>query len=108
MAVVCDIDFDYNCIRIWDGKGGKNRVVTLAVELTPQLRSQIQLVDSYLQLDLKNPLYCGVYMPHLLRKKYPNHNRQLGWQYLFSSHKSGPVDLSGLKFVQYRGYLIAA
>ena len=26
-------------------------------------------------------------MPHLLRKKYPNHNRQLGWQYLFSSHK---------------------
>ncbi|MBZ2191600.1 integron integrase [Pseudoalteromonas arctica] len=84
---VHDIDFDYNCIRIWDGKGGKNRVVTLAVELTPQLRSQIQLVDSYLQLDLKNPLYCGAYMPHLLRKKYPNHNRQLGWQYLFSSHK---------------------
>ncbi|TMP07428.1 integron integrase [Pseudoalteromonas sp. S3178] len=84
---VHDIDFDYNCIRIWDGKGGKNRVVTLAVELTPQLRSQIQLVDSYLQLDLKNPLYSGAYMPHLLRKKYPNHNKQLGWQYLFSSHK---------------------
>ena len=84
---VHDIDFDYNCIRIWDGKGGKNRVVTLAVELIPQLRSQIQLVDSYLQLDLKNPLYSGAYMPHLLRKKYPNHNRQLGWQYLFSSHK---------------------
>uniref|UniRef100_UPI0023F05B39 integron integrase n=1 Tax=Pseudoalteromonas marina TaxID=267375 RepID=UPI0023F05B39 len=84
---VHDIDFDYNCIRIWDGKGGKNRVVTLAVELTPQLRSQIQLVDSYLQLDLKNPLYSGVYMPHLLRKKYPNHNKQLGWQYLFSSYK---------------------
>ena len=59
---VHDIDFDYNCIRIWDGKGGKNRVVTLAVELTPQLRSQIQLVDSYLQLDLKNPLYSGAYM----------------------------------------------
>ena len=84
---VHDIDFDYNCIRIWDGKGGKNRVVTLAVELIPQLRSQIQLVDSYLQLDLKNPLYSGAYMPHLLRKKYPNHNRQLGWQYLFPSHK---------------------
>ncbi len=105
---VHDIDFDYSCIRIWDGKGGKNRVVTLAVELIPQLRSQIQLIDSYLQLDLKNPLYSGAYMPHLLRKKYPNHNKQLGWQYLFSSHKSGPVDLSGLKFVQSRGYLIAA
>ncbi|MBQ4833687.1 integron integrase [Pseudoalteromonas sp. MMG010] len=84
---VQDIDFDYSCIRIWDGKGGKNRVVTLAEELTPQLRTQIQLVNGYLQLDLKNPLYCGVYMPHLLRKKYPNHNKQLGWQYLFPSYK---------------------
>lgn len=52
---VQDIDFEYNCIRIWDGKGGKNRVVTLAIELVPQLRTQIQLVDSYLQLDLNNP-----------------------------------------------------
>ncbi|NMR27501.1 integron integrase [Pseudoalteromonas sp. NEC-BIFX-2020_015] len=84
---VQDIDFDYNCIRIWDGKGGKNRVVTLATELIPQIRTQIQLVDSYLQLDLNNPLFCGVFMPHLLRKKYPNHNKQLGWQYLFSSYK---------------------
>lgn len=84
---VQDIDFDYNCIRIWDGKGGKNRVVTLATELIPQIRTQIQLVDSYLQLDLNNPLFCGVYLPHLLRKKYPNHNKQLGWQYLFPSYK---------------------
>jgi len=57
---VHDIDFDYNCIRIWDGKGGKNRVVTLAVELIPQLRSQIQLVDSYLQLDLKTPYIAAL------------------------------------------------
>ncbi|MDP2635147.1 MULTISPECIES: integron integrase [unclassified Pseudoalteromonas] len=84
---VQDIDFDYNCIRIWDGKGGKNRVVTLATELIPQIRTQIQLVDSYLQLDLNNPLFCGVYLPHLLRKKYPNNNKQLGWQYLFPSYK---------------------
>jgi len=68
-------------------KGGKNRVVTLAGELIPQIRTQIQLVDNYLQLDLNNSLFCGVYMPHLLRKKYPNHNKQLGWQYLFSSYK---------------------
>ncbi|MGR3981792.1 integron integrase [Pseudoalteromonas sp. 1181_04] len=84
---VQDIDFDYSCVRIWDGKGGKNRIVTLAIELIPQLRAQVQLVNSYLQLDLKNPLYSGVYMPHLLRKKYPNHNKQLGWQYLFPSYK---------------------
>lgn len=87
LRVQDDIDFDYSCVRIWDGKGGKNRIVTLAIELIPQLRAQVQLVNSYLQLDLKNPLYSGVYMPHLLRKKYPNHNKQLGWQYLFPSYK---------------------
>ena len=84
---VNDIDFDYKCVRIWNGKGGKNRVVTLAIELIPQLRTQIKLVNNFLQLDLKNPLFNGVFMPHLLRKKYPNHNKQLGWQYLFSSNK---------------------
>ena len=64
---VQDIDFDYNCVRIWYGKGGKNRVVTLVTELIPQIRTQIQLVDSYLRLDLNNPLFCGVYLPHLLQ-----------------------------------------
>ncbi len=32
---VQDIDFDYKCIRIWNGKGNKHRVVTLATELIP-------------------------------------------------------------------------
>jgi len=30
---VQDIDFDFKSIRIWNGKGGKHRVVTLADEL---------------------------------------------------------------------------
>ncbi|CAM4298295.1 integron integrase [Pseudoalteromonas byunsanensis] len=84
---VQDIDFDYHCIRIWDGKGGKNRVVTLAKELSHLLRNQIQLVQSHLELDLKNPLFDGVWLPHQLRKKYLGHNKKLSWQYLFPSHK---------------------
>ena len=27
---VQDIDFDYRCIRVWNGKGNKHRIVTLA------------------------------------------------------------------------------
>lgn len=84
---VKDIDFDYLCLRIWDGKGGKNRVVTLAKELIPLLRSQILQVENYLQLDLKNPQYCGVWLPHRLRHKYNGHEKQLMWQYIFPSHK---------------------
>lgn len=30
---VKDIDFDYCCVRVWNGKGGKHRTVTLAPEL---------------------------------------------------------------------------
>ncbi|CAH9060944.1 Tyrosine recombinase XerD [Pseudoalteromonas holothuriae] len=84
---VQDIDFDYHCIRVWDGKGRKNRVVTLAKELTPLLKNQIKQVQSHLQLDLQHPYYDGVWLPHQLRKKYQGHNKHLNWQYLFPSHK---------------------
>lgn len=82
---VKDIDFDYNAIRIWDGKGGKNRIVTLAAELKPGLTRQIALVENYLAADLENPKYAGVYLPYRLREKYQNAPRELGWHYLFPS-----------------------
>lgn len=84
---VQDIDFDYKCLRIWNGKGTKNRVVTLAVELIPMLRNQIMQVDEYLKLDLQNNQFSGVWMPNALAKKYPSANKTLPWQYLFPSFK---------------------
>ncbi len=84
---VQDIDFDYNCIRVWNGKGKKHRVVTLARELIPLLRNQIMQVDEYLQLDLKNEQYAGVWLPNALAKKYPSAPKQLAWQFLFPSYK---------------------
>ena len=84
---VQDIDFDYKCIRIWNGKGKKHRVVTLATELIPLIRNQILQVDEYLKLDLENEQYAGVWMPNALAKKYPSANKSLGWQYLFPSYK---------------------
>lgn len=84
---VQDIDFDYKCIRIWNGKGLKHRIVTLAAELVPLLRNQIIKTDEYLQLDLKNEQYAGVWLPHGLAKKYPAANKSLAWQFLFSSRQ---------------------
>ena len=65
----------------------KNRIVTLAEELIPMLRNQIIQVDEYLQLDLKNDEYAGVWMPYRLSKKYPSANKSLQWQFLFPSHQ---------------------
>lgn len=36
---VQDIDLEYKCIRVWNVKGKKHRVVTLAIELISLLRS---------------------------------------------------------------------
>ncbi|WP_394185660.1 integron integrase [Pseudoalteromonas tetraodonis] len=83
---VKDIDFDYKCIQVWNGKGNKHRIVTLATELIPMLRNQILNVDDYLKLDLNNTEYAGVWMPYALTKKYPSAAKSLAWQYLFPSH----------------------
>ncbi|MBF7074633.1 integron integrase [Glaciecola sp. MH2013] len=80
-----DIDFDFKNIRVWNGKGGKHRVVTLSDELLSPLRSQIQFVNHYLSLDRSNPDFGGVFMPHGLRNKSPNACFTVGWQYLFPS-----------------------
>ena len=82
---VQDIDFDYKSIRVWNGKGNKHRIVTLATELIPLLRNQIMQVDEYLALDLQNEQYAGVWMPNALARKYPSANKSLAWQYLFPS-----------------------
>ena len=84
---VQDIDFDYKSIRIWNGKGGKHRVVTLAEKLVPSLRQQIMLVTQYLNADQQNPEYRGVWLPHRLRLKYKNAEKDLNWQYLFPSRQ---------------------
>ncbi|KAF7778159.1 hypothetical protein PMAN_a2965 [Pseudoalteromonas marina] len=38
-------------------------------------------VEEYLQLDLQNEQYAGVWMPNALARKYPSANKSLAWQY---------------------------
>lgn len=84
---VKDVDFDFSCLKIWYGKGGRHRVVTLAPELHQSLRSQIVLVEQYLCADITHPDYAGVYLPNRLRIKYQGAVRTLPWQYLFPAIK---------------------
>ncbi|CAM3686921.1 integron integrase [Rheinheimera salexigens] len=82
---VHDIDYDYLSVLVWQGKGNKNRRVTLASELVTTLKQQTHYVLQYFQADLVNPVYAGVWLPHALARKYPNAPREIGWQYLFPS-----------------------
>ena len=82
---VKDLDFDHIQIQVWNGKGFKHRLTTLAPELIPQLKHQIESVKLTLKEDILNPEYQGVWMPDALGKKYPNASRSISWQYLFPS-----------------------
>ena len=82
---VQDIDFDFNSVQVWQGKGGKNRRVTLAPELISALKVQISIVEQYFLSDVQQPNYQGVWLPFALARKYPNAPKEFGWQYLFPS-----------------------
>lgn len=82
---VKDIDFDHCQIQVWNGKGYKHRLTTLAPELIPNLKLQIRQVEHYLHEDLPNPLYAGVWLPDALSRKYTKAKFKLGWHYLFPS-----------------------
>ncbi len=57
-------------------------------ELSTQTRLvQFRMGVLYIFYILANKLYAGVWMPHLLSKKYPHANKSLQWQFIFPSHK---------------------
>ena len=84
---VKDIDFDLLQIRVWNGKGAKHRITTLAPELITELQYQVQIVKKHLERDLIRTAYNGVWMPDALARKFPSAAKSLGWQYLFPSTK---------------------
>ncbi len=84
---VKDIDFDQLSIYVWNGKGAKHRIVTLAPELVSALHKQVDYVARLLDEDKTKPHFSGVWMPDALARKYRFLNKTLGWQYLFPSYR---------------------
>ncbi len=83
---VKDIDFEQHQIIIRRGKGDKDRNTILPDSLGDSLHRQLR----YAKARHDNDLVCGygqVYLPYALERKYPNANREWGWQYIFPSYK---------------------
>jgi integrase len=81
---VKDIDFDRLSITVRSGKGGKDRVVTLARELVVPLKRHLLNVKTTHERDLADG-YGLVYLPYALSRKYPNAASAWGWQYVFAA-----------------------
>ena len=83
---VKDLDFNRRAIYVRDGKGGKDRVVTLAEELIVPLQRHLQSVRTIHERDLEEG-FGRVYLPYALERKYPKAPEEWAWQYVFPSQK---------------------
>lgn len=79
---VKDIDFGQNTVTVRESKGGSCRVLNLPTSLAERLQRHIQKVKAIHEQDLREG-WGIVELPGALDKKYPNANKEFGWQFLF-------------------------
>jgi integron integrase len=91
---VKDIDFAYAQITVRDGKGGKDRITMLPLNLSAPLRRHLLIVKAQHQQDLEDG-FGNVHLPFALARKYPNAAREWGWQYVFPSSRISQDPRSG-------------
>jgi integron integrase len=92
---VKDVDFEYRQITVREGKGAKDRMTMLPASLIAPLQAHLERVKALHQTDLAAG-HGDVYLPFALERKYPNANREWGWQYVFPSVKRSADPRSGL------------
>ena len=91
---VKDIDFALAQIVVREGKGGKDRVTMLPATLVEPLQRQLERAKALHELDLREG-FGRVYLPYALARKYPNAEREWGWQYVFPASKRSLNPRSG-------------
>ena len=77
-----DIDFGYHQIMIRDGKGQKDRITVLPVQIEERLKTQINRVKIIHEQDLAAG-FGSVYLPDALAGKWSKAAFEFKWQYLF-------------------------
>jgi integron integrase len=93
---VKDLDFEYNQIIVRDAKGQKDRASMLPISLKDPLRKHLEKVKTIHEDDLKEGFGTG-YLPFALEEKYPNANREWGWQYVFPATQRSKDPRTGLE-----------
>lgn len=81
---VKDVDFARGQIVVRAGKGAKDRVTILPDSLREPLQNHLANVRKRHQWDLEEGFGC-VFLPSGLSRKYPNAEREWGWQWVFPS-----------------------
>jgi len=77
-----DVDFARNQITVREGKGNKDRLTMLPSAVKEPLARHLERVREQHERDLTNG-FGRVFLPDALDRKYPNANREWGWQWVF-------------------------
>ena len=91
---VKDLDFEHRALLVRDGKGGKDRVVTLPDELVEPLQRHLAARQTLFERDVAEG-QAGVWLPHGLARKYRAAPREWGWQYVFPAEQISTDPRSG-------------
>ncbi|MHB1141998.1 MAG: integron integrase [Sulfuricaulis sp.] len=91
---VRDVDFHYRQITVRNGKGNKDRVTVLPGLLFEPLKAHMARVKALHEKDLADG-FGHVYLPYALARKYPNAEREWGWQYVFPASTRSTDPRSG-------------
>jgi site-specific recombinase XerD len=79
-----------------DAKGQKDRITMLPASLIEPLRTHLAKVRELHNTDLEQG-FGRVYLPNALAAKYPNADREWGWQYVFPSSRRSCDPRSGVE-----------
>lgn len=91
-----DVDFGYLRITVREGKGGKDRVTMLPVNLAAALERHFRKVKAQHEEDLARG-FGRAFLPGALATKYPSAALEWAWQYAFPSARLSVDPRSGEK-----------
>src|SRR5438128_170786 len=83
---VKDVDLGYLRITVRDGKGGKDRVTMLPVNLAKLVERHLQKMKAQHEEDLEAG-FGSVFLPNAIDRKYPGAAKEWVWQYVFPSSR---------------------
>jgi integron integrase len=89
-----DLDFEHRAILVRDGKGAKDRVVTLPDELIIPLKRHLANRKTAFERDGAEGIGT-VFLPYALARKYPNAESEWAWQYVFAAETASLDPRSG-------------
>lgn len=101
---VKDVDFGYARITVRDGKGAKDRLTMLPLQVAQPLQRHLVKVKVQHEEDLAAGL-GAVHLPFALARKYPRAAREWNWQYVFPSARLSTDPLLGETAPRQRHHL---